>query len=104
MKIVCGWTNDSSSQFHSERRLSKESIVSTTGAQTRSMRRGTCGFPTSTEVWWRPRSGAKSAPKQAKSLKPLCAKCDTGKVYESREPNECLQLDFWGPIKYLDEN
>ena len=65
----CLWMDDdSSSQFHSERRWSIESVVSTTGAQKCSMRRGTSGFPTSTGVWWRPQMGAKSAPKQVKAL------------------------------------
>ena len=27
-----------------------------------------------------------------------------GKVPEPREPNECIQLDFWGPINYLNES
>ena len=27
-----------------------------------------------------------------------------GKVPEPREPNECIQLDFWGPISYLNES
>ena len=39
-----------------------------------------------------------------KNLKPLLPKGDMGKVPEPREPNECLQLDFWGPINYLNES
>ena len=27
-----------------------------------------------------------------------------GTVYEPKEPNECNQPDFWGPIKYLNES
>ena len=48
--------------------------------------------------------GCKEGTDAGKSLKPLCAKGDVGKVYEPREPNECLQLDFWGPIIYLKES
>ena len=48
--------------------------------------------------------GCKECTDAGKSLKPLCAKSDIGKVYEPREPNECLQLDFWGPIRYLNES
>ena len=48
--------------------------------------------------------GCKECTDAGKSLKPLCAKNDIGKVYEPREPNECLQLDFWGPIRYLNES
>ena len=39
-----------------------------------------------------------------KNLKSLLPKGDMGKVPEPREPNECLQLDFWGPINYLNES
>ena len=48
--------------------------------------------------------GCKECTEAGKSLKPLCAKGDIGKVYEPKEPTECLQLDFWGPIKYLNES
>ena len=48
--------------------------------------------------------GCKECTDAGKSLKPLCAKGDVGKIYEPREPNECLQLDFWGPIRYLNES
>ena len=68
VKIVCGWANDSPTQFLSERRWSIGSMVSTTGDQTSSMRRGMCGSPTSTGVWWRMQMGAKSAPNQVKAL------------------------------------
>ena len=39
-----------------------------------------------------------------KNLKTLLPKGDMGKVPEPREPNECIQLDFWGPINYLNES
>ena len=39
-----------------------------------------------------------------KNLKTLLPKGDMGKVPELREPNECIQLDFWGPINYLNES
>ena len=39
-----------------------------------------------------------------KNLKTLLPKEDVGKVPELREPNECLQLDFWGPISFLNES
>ena len=37
-----------------------------------------------------------------KILKPMCAKGDTGKIYEPREPNESLQLD--GSTKHLNKS
>ena len=40
----------------------------------------------------------------SKSLKPISAKGDIGKTYEPKEPNECLQLDFWSAVKYLNES
>ena len=39
-----------------------------------------------------------------KNLKSLLPKGDMGKVTEPREPNECIQLDFWGPINDLNES
>ena len=33
----------------------------------------------------------------------MLPKGDIGNVLEPREPNECGQLDFWGPISYLKE-
>ena len=39
-----------------------------------------------------------------KNLKTLSPKGDVGKVPEPREPNECIHLDFWGPISYLNES
>ena len=48
--------------------------------------------------------GCKECTESSKRLKPMCAKVDIGKVYEPREPNECLQLDFCGPIKYLNQS
>ena len=48
--------------------------------------------------------GCKEFTDADKSLKPLCAKGELEKIYEPREPNECLQLDFWGPIRYLNES
>ena len=39
-----------------------------------------------------------------KNLKTLLPKGDVGKVRETREPNECIQLDFWRPISYLNES
>ena len=39
-----------------------------------------------------------------KNLKPLLPRGDMGKVPEPREPNECIHLDFWGPINYLNES
>ena len=40
----------------------------------------------------------KECTKAGESRKPMCAKVDIGKIYEPREPKECIQLDFWGPI------
>ena len=33
----------------------------------------------------------------------MCAKGDIGKLYEPKVLNECIQLDFWGHIKNLNE-
>ena len=38
-----------------------------------------------------------------KNLKSMCSKNDKGKIPEPKEPNESVQLDFWGPINYLKE-
>ena len=46
--------------------------------------------------------GCKKCTVAGKNLKLLCTKGDIGKVYEPREPNKCLQLDIWGPIRYLN--
>ena len=46
----------------------------------------------------------KDCTEAGKNFEPMCVKGDIGKIYESREPNECLQLDCWGPIKYLKES
>ena len=34
----------------------------------------------------------------------MCSKNDIGKIPEPREPNDSVQLDFWGPINYLKES
>ena len=39
-----------------------------------------------------------------KNLKNMCSKNDIGKIPEPREPNESVQLYFWGPINYLKES
>ena len=39
-----------------------------------------------------------------KNLKNMCSKNDIGKIPEPKEPNESVQLDFWGPINYLKES
>ena len=39
----------------------------------------------------------KECTEAGESLKPMCTKGDIRKIYEPREPNECLQLDFWSP-------
>ena len=39
-----------------------------------------------------------------KNLKNMCSKDDIGKIPEPKEPNESVQLDFWGPINYLKES
>ena len=39
-----------------------------------------------------------------KNLKTMCSKEDLETISESKEPNESLQLDFWGPINYLKES
>ena len=39
-----------------------------------------------------------------KNLKNMCSKDDIGKIPEPKEPNESVQLDFWGLINYLKES
>ena len=39
-----------------------------------------------------------------KILKNMCPKGDVGKILEPKNPNESVQLDFWGPIIYLKES
>ena len=39
-----------------------------------------------------------------KILKNMCSKGDIGKIPKPKEPNESVQLDFWGPINYLKES
>ena len=39
-----------------------------------------------------------------KNPKTMCSKEDLETIPESKEPNESLQLDFWGPINYLKES
>ena len=39
-----------------------------------------------------------------KNLKSMCSKNDIGKIPEPKEPNESVQLDFWGPNNYLKES
>ena len=39
-----------------------------------------------------------------KNLKNMCSKGDIGKIPDPKEPNESVQLDFWGPINYLKES
>ena len=39
-----------------------------------------------------------------KNFKTRLRKNDLGTVYDPKEPNECIQLDFRGPIKYLNES
>ena len=34
----------------------------------------------------------------------MCSKDDIGKIPEPKEPNESVQLDFWGPINYWKES
>ena len=34
----------------------------------------------------------------------ICTKEDTGKNQETREPDEAIQLNFWGPINYHNES
>ena len=39
-----------------------------------------------------------------KNLKNMCSKGDIGKIPEPKEPNESVQLDFWGAINYLKKS
>ena len=39
-----------------------------------------------------------------RNLKPMCSKGNLCKILEPKEPNEAIQLDFWGPINYLQES
>ena len=39
-----------------------------------------------------------------KNLKTILRKNQLGNIPEQEEPNESVQLDFWGPINYLNES
>ena len=39
-----------------------------------------------------------------KNLKTILGKNQLGNIPEPKEPNESVQLDFWGPINYLNES
>ena len=39
-----------------------------------------------------------------KNLKTICRNNDLGTNYEPRDPSECIQVGFWGPIKYLSKS
>ena len=36
-----------------------------------------------------------------KSLKPDIPKHDMGRTYKPKEPNDFIELDFWGPVNYI---
>ena len=38
-----------------------------------------------------------------KNLKHMCSRGELRTIPEPKEPNESVQLDFWGPISYLNE-
>ena len=46
----------------------------------------------------------RECPAAGKNFKTMCSKRDLGTIPEPKEPNESLQLDFWGPINYLKES
>ena len=39
-----------------------------------------------------------------KNIKPMCSKGNLGRIPEPKEPNEAIQLNFWGLINYLPES
>ena len=43
----------------------------------------------------------KSCLEAGKNLKPDIPKSDMGETYVPKEPNDLVQLDFWGPINYV---
>ena len=43
----------------------------------------------------------KSCLEAGKNLKPDIPKSDMGETYVSKEPNDLVQLDFWGPVNYV---
>ena len=43
----------------------------------------------------------KSYLEAGKNLKPDIPKNDMGDTYVPREPNDLVQLDFWGPVNYV---
>ena len=43
----------------------------------------------------------KSCLEAGKNFKPDIPKSDMGETYVSKEPNDLVQLDFWGPINYV---
>ena len=66
-------------------------------------------FDTARDIWfpcshWSLASTAEECTASGKILKPLCRRNDLGTVFEPKEPNEFIQLDFWGPVKNLKES
>ena len=43
----------------------------------------------------------KSCLEAGKNLKPDIPKSDMGETYVPKEPNDLVQLDFWGPVNYV---
>ena len=43
----------------------------------------------------------KSCLEAGKNLKPHIPKNDMGNTYVPKEPNDLVQMDFWGPVNYV---
>ena len=103
--IVCGWMDGWSFLCPYKSQLSRGYIITITINETCMKQRVTSGISTSTEGSLAAKATyCQQCTEAGKNLKSLLLKGDMGKVPEPREPNECIQLDFWGPINYLNES
>ena len=74
------------------------SIITIMGGIRCSQPQRTCGFPLCTEI---SRPQPNTAKEAGKNLKPDIPKNDMGETYDPKEPNDLVQLDFWGPVNYV---
>ena len=66
-------------------------------------------FDAAKDVWYPYlyRSKAENCPEctaAGKNSKTILSKIQLGNIPEPKEPNESVQIDFWGPINYLNES
>ena len=67
-------------------------------------RQRTCGYPYFYRSLATIAGSCRECTLAGKNLENKCSKGVVGKVAEPKEPNETVQLDFWGPINYLKES